>query len=102
MCARAARHRQGETPRARVENAHWNESVCVERAAVDSPRRARCPWQQISSPWKEASAPDGRKYYYNAETGETRWDTPVELKKERRKCDNCDKKARVKVTGVDG
>eukprot|EP01108_Squamamoeba_japonica_P004940 TRINITY_DN3866_c0_g1_i1.p2 TRINITY_DN3866_c0_g1~~TRINITY_DN3866_c0_g1_i1.p2 ORF type:complete len:366 (-),score=119.31 TRINITY_DN3866_c0_g1_i1:56-1153(-) len=26
----------------------------------------------------------------------------VELKKERRKCDNCDKKARVKVTGVDG
>ena len=28
--------------------------------------------------WKEATAPDGKKYYFNAESGETRWEKPVD------------------------
>ena len=27
--------------------------------------------------WQEATAPDGKTYYYNAESGETRWDKPA-------------------------
>ncbi|ETV89037.1 hypothetical protein H257_00439 [Aphanomyces astaci] len=32
-----------------------------------------------SVPWTEHTAPDGRKYYYNAQTGESTWDRPAEL-----------------------
>jgi hypothetical protein len=56
----------------------------------------------LQSPWKEANAPDGRKYYYHSETGETTWETPAELKREKRKCEQCDERARLKVTGTDG
>lgn len=34
-----------------------------------------------SSCWTEHKAPDGRKYYYNTITRESRWDKPEELKK---------------------
>lgn len=34
-----------------------------------------------ATPWKEHTAPDGRKYYYNKETKESRWTMPDELKK---------------------
>ena len=27
--------------------------------------------------WKEAQAPDGKTYYFNASTGETRWERPA-------------------------
>ncbi|OQR91773.1 CUG-BP- and ETR-3-like factor [Achlya hypogyna] len=30
-------------------------------------------------PWTEHTAPDGRKYYYNASTGESTWERPAEL-----------------------
>ncbi|CAK4135508.1 unnamed protein product [Aphanomyces euteiches] len=30
-------------------------------------------------PWTEHTAPDGRKYYYNSQTGESTWDRPAEL-----------------------
>ncbi|CAI5742231.1 unnamed protein product [Peronospora destructor] len=32
-----------------------------------------------SSQWSEHNAPNGRKYYYNALTGESTWERPVEL-----------------------
>ena len=32
-------------------------------------------------PWKEYTAPDGRKYYYNRETKESKWTMPEELKR---------------------
>ncbi|CAH0494099.1 unnamed protein product [Peronospora farinosa] len=32
-----------------------------------------------SSQWSEHNAPNGRKYYYNAVTGESTWECPVEL-----------------------
>ena len=32
-------------------------------------------------PWKEHTAPDGRKYYYNKESKESRWVMPEEMKK---------------------
>lgn len=31
------------------------------------------------SPWSEHVAPDGRKYYYNAETKQSSWTKPPEL-----------------------
>ena len=34
--------------------------------------------------WKEANAPDGRTYYYNTATNETRWDKPAEMVSARR------------------
>ncbi len=30
--------------------------------------------------WKEFTSPDGRKYYYNKATKESRWTTPEEMK----------------------
>lgn len=33
-----------------------------------------------TSDWKEFTAPDGRKYYYNKITKESRWSMPDELK----------------------
>ncbi|KAK2080569.1 hypothetical protein QBZ16_000423 [Prototheca wickerhamii] len=30
--------------------------------------------------WKEFTAPDGRKYYYNAKTKESRWEMPAEMR----------------------
>jgi len=33
-----------------------------------------------SSDWKEFTAPDGRKYYYNKTTKESRWSMPDEMK----------------------
>lgn len=34
-----------------------------------------------SIPWKEYTAPDGRTYYYNKDTKESRWTVPEELQK---------------------
>lgn len=33
-----------------------------------------------SGQWKEFTAPDGRKYYYNKVTKESRWTMPEEMK----------------------
>lgn len=35
------------------------------------------------SEWKEFTAPDGRKYYYNKVTKESKWTVPDELKQAR-------------------
>ena len=35
---------------------------------------------EIQCAWKEFSAPDGRKYYYNRTTKESKWQMPEELK----------------------
>ena len=52
------------------------------------PRRAEGPIQPPplkvgvckapTAGWKEAKAPDGKIYYFNASTGETKWDRPVD------------------------
>lgn len=34
-----------------------------------------------STHWKEYTSPDGRKYYYNKATKESKWTMPEELKK---------------------
>ena len=34
-----------------------------------------------ASDWKEFTAPDGRKYYYNSQTKVSSWTMPDELKK---------------------
>lgn len=33
-----------------------------------------------ASVWQEFTSPDGRKYYFNAQTQETTWDKPQALK----------------------
>ena len=35
---------------------------------------------ESASDWKEFTAPDGRKYYYNKTTKESKWTLPEELK----------------------
>lgn len=35
---------------------------------------------EVQCAWKEFSAPDGRKYYYNRTTKESKWQMPEELK----------------------
>jgi hypothetical protein len=73
----------------------------IKRLEADA-NRVQADVAVLQSPWKETNAPDGRKYYYHSETGETTWDTPAELKREKRKCEQCDDRARLKVTGADG
>jgi hypothetical protein len=43
-------------------------------------------WQEkadAASDWKEYTAPDGRKYYYNKITKESKWTIPDEMKRAR-------------------
>ena len=37
--------------------------------------------QEVQCDWKEFTAPDGRKYYYNRLTKESKWQMPEELKR---------------------
>ena len=39
------------------------------------------PKPEIQCDWKEFTAPDGRKYYYNRVTKESKWQMPEELKR---------------------
>lgn len=36
--------------------------------------------QEVQCDWKEFTAPDGRKYYYNRVTKQSKWQIPEELK----------------------
>jgi len=67
----------------------------AEVAVVESELHA------LQSPWKEATA-DGKKYYYNSDTGETTWEKPAELQTTKRKCEQCKNNARAKVLQPDG
>jgi hypothetical protein len=94
----------------RSSNQAQFEQISAELVGIDEDikrleaeaNRVQADIVALNSPWKETVAPDGRKYYYHAETGETTWDVPQELKREKRKCEQCDERARLKVTGVDG
>jgi pre-mRNA-processing factor 40 len=35
---------------------------------------------EASTPWREHAAPDGRKYFYNKDTKESKWTLPDELR----------------------
>ena len=35
---------------------------------------------EAENPWTEHKAPDGRSYYYNSKTKESRWEKPEEFK----------------------
>jgi pre-mRNA-processing factor 40 len=37
--------------------------------------------------WTEHTAPDGRKYYYNAKLGKSSWEKPTELMSDKEKTD---------------
>ena len=39
--------------------------------------------------WREHKAPDGRTYYYNIRTMQTRWDKPKELEEHEKKVGEC-------------
>lgn len=38
---------------------------------------------EAATQWKEFTAPDGKRYYYNKDTKESRWTIPDELKRAR-------------------
>lgn len=48
-------------------------------AAQGTPDTSASPRQPPKSAWTEHTAPDGRKYYYNAATKTSSWTKPPEL-----------------------
>ena len=55
----------------------WQQHYPDPYAAAQQPPAS--PAQAVSSPWVVATAVDGRMYYYNTTTMESRWDKPAEM-----------------------
>ena len=55
----------------------WQQHYPDPYAAAQQPPAS--PAQAVSSPWVVATAVDGRMYYYNTNTMESRWDKPAEM-----------------------
>eukprot|EP00967_Tisochrysis_lutea_P077792 scaffold105698_cov22-Tisochrysis_lutea.AAC.1 len=65
-------------------------------AAAPTAAPAAAPAQATAAPadankprsdWTEHTAPDGRKYYYNAKLGKSSWEKPEELMSDKEKAD---------------
>ena len=59
-----------------------NESILDLRVLLQVPpatASVRPPAGAAKPVWTEHKAPDGRTYYYNAQTKESKWEKPVEM-----------------------